>query len=1139
MADPLLGRTVAQYEIVARLGGGGMGVVYKARDRKLDRDVALKFLPQQWSHDEGAKQRFVREAQAASATHHPNICIVHDIGTADDGQLFIVMGYYDGPTLKQRLEAGPLAIDEALDVATQVADGLAKAHAQGVVHRDIKPGNLILTEDGVRIVDFGLATFVDALQLTTEGSTIGTAAYMSPEQVRGEEVDARTDVWALGVVLYEMLTGHVPFRGSYAEAIAYAIRHDPPPPIRAERPEVPEDVEQLVFRAMHKDPAIRFGSARELARALRQVRGLTVPQDLRTIPVDARAAQTAAQAVRPRRSRRPWLVAAGVAVLVMAAIAAWLSMPVPRVPIAIAPVSNQTGDPALDAYRMALTLEVIGQLADSRGIRVLPYERLQEIVQQFRGSGRDISSRNALQAVATYGGADLLLLPALVYDDSNRQWRARIEIRTQEGDARATLETDAVESSLAKDTAYRLSVALAARVRDHFRETGPWRARVGEWVRAVFGGGAAPAVSRLRTLDAAAAFERGLQWYEQTEYAAARDAFAAAAELDARDPLSLAWRSRLAILMRQDRQAVETAERAVDVMRDDIGADDRLFVEAVVEEARRNAEGAESKYRELASRHGDNVPGVLELAGFLDRQGRTEEAVEAYQRALAQDSQMPRTHVELCRLYSPGRREEPVLARKHGETALTMYRDLDHRSGQAQALWCLADVLRNGNDADRRDAARHADEALAIMKALGYPYGLARGFNYVGQVALSARDGSRAASFFEQTLEAARAVDNVLLESRTLMNLGVAYDIAGMRATALKYYRQGYDVFEASGSQQDAAWTQANAAAILVDYGGAPDDGLRDARNALAVFQKIGDKRFEVFARRIIASHRRYVGDHAGALAELSIALNVARERNLATNVVQLSIELARLHFDQGDYVRGRELLDQIEGGASGTDAVHVHIERGRTLTRLGSFAAAAADLMRAAQEIDAIRDVGSLPLLHAAQGELAYESGRDAEAQALFRRAAAAWVDDLPEAASVEARAYAGWLDAAQGRIGPARQAVAGSLAQAQKMRRLDLEARCRLLLARLEMNAGRPAEALDALGGITAERQQALAPELRAQLHFWRSRALARSGNGARAGEEAAAARKALDEVRKLIPEPDVSAVLSRPDIRFLNQP
>ncbi len=214
----MIGRTVAQYDIVAKLGGGGMGVVYRARDTRLGRAVALKFLPPQWSHDEGAKQRFLREAQAASATNHRNICVIHDIGQTDDGQLFIVMAHYEGQTLKQKLEAGALPLAEALELATEIAEGLARAHAQGVVHRDIKPGNLMVTDDGVKILDFGLAKFADALQLTIPGTTVGTVAYMSPEQARGEAADERSDIWALGVVLYEVLTGEVPFKGTYPEA---------------------------------------------------------------------------------------------------------------------------------------------------------------------------------------------------------------------------------------------------------------------------------------------------------------------------------------------------------------------------------------------------------------------------------------------------------------------------------------------------------------------------------------------------------------------------------------------------------------------------------------------------------------------------------------------------------------------------------------------------------------------------------------------------------------------------------------------------------------------------------------------------------------------------------------------------------
>ncbi len=324
-ADPLVGRTVAQYEILARLGGGGMGVVYTARDTKLGRRVALKFLPPQWSHDESAKQRFILEAQTASATDHPNICTVHDIGTADDGQLFIVMAYYDGETLKQRLERGRLDVEHAIDIAAQVAEGLAKAHAQGVVHRDIKPGNLMLTEDGVKILDFGLAKFADArLKLTLEGSTIGTIGYMSPEQVRGQEADARSDIWATGVVLYEMLAGHVPFRGGYPEAISHAIKNDPPEPLRVHRPEIGESLEQLVFRAIHKDPGVRFQNARDLARTLRRMQGRTLPVDLMTEPV-----RVPSGTALPDVTRRPWWQrrAAVIAAAAAAGIVAVLATP--------------------------------------------------------------------------------------------------------------------------------------------------------------------------------------------------------------------------------------------------------------------------------------------------------------------------------------------------------------------------------------------------------------------------------------------------------------------------------------------------------------------------------------------------------------------------------------------------------------------------------------------------------------------------------------------------------------------------------------------------------------------------------------------------------------------------------------------
>src|SRR5688572_4618858 len=282
-----------------------MGLVYKARDTRLGRTVALKFLPPEWSHDDTAKQRIVREAQAASATDHPNICTIHDIASTPDGRLFIVMAYYQGQTLKQRLASARLPIEQASDIARPVATGLAHARAQGIVHRDIKPGNLILGEHAVKIVDFGLAKVADSLQLTTAGAVLGTVAYMSPEQVRGDDVDARTDVWATGVVLYEMLAGQQPFRGGYAEAIGHAIKNDVPRPLRELRLDVPEEIEQIVFRALHKDPAVRFSSGRELAQALQAAADRGAGSSHTATLVRSQAASPAASSSSPSRDSGP------------------------------------------------------------------------------------------------------------------------------------------------------------------------------------------------------------------------------------------------------------------------------------------------------------------------------------------------------------------------------------------------------------------------------------------------------------------------------------------------------------------------------------------------------------------------------------------------------------------------------------------------------------------------------------------------------------------------------------------------------------------------------------------------------------------------------------------------------------------
>ena len=264
------GSTLGPYTVLAELGHGGMGVVYTAQDPRLKRQVAIKLLPPDLTKDETAKQRFLQEAQAASALDHPNICTIHEINETGDGQLYLVMAYYEGETLKERIERGPLAVDDSIDIVTQVGQGLAEAHAAGIVHRDIKPANLLIAKGGVvKILDFGLAKLAGTEGVTQTGTTVGTVAYMSPEQARGQEVDHRTDIWSLGVVLYEMLTGQQPFQGNNLLAISKAITEGPAPTPFGEA----LSWSGVVDRALNKSPSSRYQAVSELLDELRSGTG--------------------------------------------------------------------------------------------------------------------------------------------------------------------------------------------------------------------------------------------------------------------------------------------------------------------------------------------------------------------------------------------------------------------------------------------------------------------------------------------------------------------------------------------------------------------------------------------------------------------------------------------------------------------------------------------------------------------------------------------------------------------------------------------------------------------------------------------------------------------------------------------------
>lgn len=324
----MIGQSISHYEILEKLGEGGMGVVYKAQDTKLDRLVALKFLPEHVSVGSADLERFTQEAKAAAGLNHPNICTIHGIEQSD-GKDFIVMEYVEGQTLQERKSS--LSIKQALDIGIQIAEGLAAAHEKGIVHRDIKPENIMFRKDGrVQIMDFGLAKLRGASRLTKEGSTVGTAGYMSPEQVQGQETDHRSDIFSLGVLLYEMLTDQPPFKGVHETAIAYEIVNVDSPPMSSLKPDIPAELDAIVLECLEKDPNERAQSAKQIALDLKRYKRESSRQRASRITAARPIASQLPGAEHrpilpiPQFTNRPVVLILGAFAVVMTVIAAFL-----------------------------------------------------------------------------------------------------------------------------------------------------------------------------------------------------------------------------------------------------------------------------------------------------------------------------------------------------------------------------------------------------------------------------------------------------------------------------------------------------------------------------------------------------------------------------------------------------------------------------------------------------------------------------------------------------------------------------------------------------------------------------------------------------------------------------------------------
>jgi serine/threonine protein kinase/tetratricopeptide (TPR) repeat protein len=946
VTETLLGKKVSHYRVLKVLGGGGMGVVYQAEDLRLGRGVALKFLPSELSNDPKALDRMQREARAASALDHPNICSVYELGD-HEGQPFIAMQLLEGRTLREWIESGPQLpspgrLAEVLSFAVQITDGLNAAHQKGIIHRDIKPANIFITSrNEIKILDFGVAKFLDDdeigeasnpkagaegpadARLTQTGASIGTPSYLSPEQIRREKLDSRTDLFSFGLVLYEMATGKQAFSGDTVRVIRDAVLNLPPVPPRQACGDIPLGLEKIITRALEKDREARYQSGQEMR-------------------ADLLGLSAAPSQVKPHPRRLMTWGAAGVLFLLLA-LAAFNAGGIRRMffergspeksttgfktrpSIAVLGFRNLSGRQDQAWISTALSEMLSSDLSAGQQLRVIPSEDVSRMKIDLQLPAADNYGRDTLRQIRNYVGSDIVVLGSYLAMGKDADGRVRIDLQLQDARAGETIgvvQADGTEAGLAELVSQG---GAALRQKLGVANISPDDAR--------YAAGAVPA-----NPEAARLYAEGLTRLQTFDAFGARDLLQKAIAIDPNHAQSHSALAQSWSILGYDAKARDEAKKAVDLS-GNLLREDQLSIEGHYRETTHEWQKAVEIYRMLWGVFPDNLDYGLRLARAQASGGSGKDALATVEtlaklpppagtdpridlaEVLAADQigDLHREAAAAARAEEKGRRQaakiitaSALLNRGSALSALgdnksavpalqeaqAFFSAVGDQQSAARALINLAIVERHQSNLD--EAEKLLESALEISRKTGNAMGILKAENNLGTVFYLKGDVARSVGAYQESLQRSREIGARRSESTAVNNLASMLVLEGKLKEGRQMYDEAQRLNREMGDEEGVGIALEDIAELLAREGQL-QAAKKANEDAIAIHRKVGDKSYEAYALHQLGQILSWQGDIANGRSHYQQALALRHELGERVTEAETQLQLAQLQLDTGD----------------------------------------------------------------------------------------------------------------------------------------------------------------------------------------------------------------------------------------------